>query len=341
MDLKALFYRYLLLLCASALASSFFLPGYYNIPYPKPLGTEFNPVIKRKPINAISEEQPDVVLIGDSVLFFGVDHEKLSGLLGAKTYSIAYPGAGSAIWYLAVKNVILEATYTPKYVVVVFRDTKLTLPALHTTGPYFEALDDFAGRREPLVTKLAYINQMSPVEKFAEQYFPVYSARWELRGRLDSHIRYTAPTALLSCPAQCTDASLDSTFGKNNMEIAAFNRGVENLYASEFLNFEKQVVKSFLPHIIQLAEENNIELIFVRTKSLIFPEYEAEPLPLRKYIKSLKVYLSRQENVHFIDLAHDERMKPSFFEDEVHFNKEGRELFTKILADELSPVVNP
>ncbi len=332
------FVRYLLILMVLTFASSLFLPRYYNIPYPKPLGMEFDPVIKKKPINAISEEKPNVVLIGDSVLFVGVDHEKLPQLLGVKTYSIAYPGAGSSIWYLALKNVVLEAAHTPKYVVIVFRDTKLTLPALHTTGPYFEALDDFAGRNEPLVTKLAYINQMSPIEKFAEQYLPIYSARWEIRRALDAHVRYTAPAAL-NCPAPCVNTALDSVFGKNTMEITAFNRGVENLYAPEFLNFEKQVEKSFLPHMIQLAGENEIELIFVRTKSLVFPDRASEPPALRRYIETLGRYLGGYDHVHFIDFAHDERMKPSYFEDEVHFTAEGKEIFTQMLADALKLII--
>lgn len=309
------------------------------MPYPKPLGPQFSANIKMKYTNAISQEQPKVVLVGDSVLFVGVNHEELPKQLGVKTYSIALPGAGSAVWYLILKNAILESTHTPKYVVLLFRDTKLTMSSLHTTGPYFNELDDFAGRQEPLVTQLAYVNAMNPVEKLVEQYIPIYSARWEIRGELDAHIRYTAPSIFWGCPAACTDKILNAAFGKNDLNVTALNRGVEDLYAPEFMDFEDQIKKSFLPHIIQLAQENNITLIFIRTKSMTFPEYASEPSALRNYIKALDLYLSEQDHVQFLDLAHDERLQPDHFADTVHLNEVGKEIFTKILADELMKIV--
>ncbi|MDD2921687.1 MAG: hypothetical protein PHQ36_05310 [Anaerolineales bacterium] len=331
--------QYLLYLFGALLLGGFFLPRYYDMPYPKPLGPQFDPAVKRKFANDITSQQPEVVLVGDSILFVGVDNEKLSEQLGVKTYSAGLPGAGSAIWYLIIKNEILESTPVPKYIVVLFRDTKLTIPAQHTTGRYFDLLDEYAKRSEPLVAQLAFINQMNTAEKIAEQYLPIYGARWDIRSEIDSNVRYKAPAALLNCSAECADEALNSIFGKQDVGAAALSQAVEDIYSPEFMNFEKQNGKSFLPPMIQLAQENGITLIFVRTKSLTYPEYASEPPALRAYGNLLKAYLSRQDNVRYLDLSHDYRILAAYFSDEVHLNAKGREVFTQSLANELKAIL--
>ena len=340
MNSKTIFVRYLWVFIGSLLVSSFILPSRYGIPYPQTLGPKFDSIIKREYVKKITENKPEIVLLGDSVLYFGVDQQSLTRNLGMETYSMGIPGAASAVWYLALKNMILKSAHTPKYVVILFRDSVLTLPWFRTTGRYFELLDDFARPREPLVTELAFINHMSAVEKIAEQYIPLYSARWELRTRLDGRIRYGTVSALLSCPQPCADDALNSIFGKQGVDVVALNRAVEDsqqsLYTSAALNFENQIDKSFLPAMIHLAQENNVTLLFIRTKTLTYPEYASEPPALRAYVKALKNYLSQQNNVSFLDFAHDERIEKSYFSDSLHFNAKGETAFTQILADELS-----
>jgi lysophospholipase L1-like esterase len=339
MNSRKIFSRYLWLLPGLMLTSIFFLSGRYDIPYPQTLGPKFDAIVKKDYLDAISASQPEIVLVGDSVLYFGIDQDQLTSQLKVETYSIGVPGSASAVWYLTLKNTILESPHTPKYVVILFRDTMLTLPAFRTTGRYFELLDDFARPREPLVTELAFVNQMSPLEKLAEQYFPLYSARWELRTRLDERMRYSPSSMFLNCSKPCTDEALNSIFGKQGVDVVALNRAIadsqQTLYTSAALNFENQIDKSFLPAIILMAQENNIELIFVRTKTLTYFEPAYEPPALRAYVESLDQYLSKQDHVYFLDLAHDERIKHEYFSDTVHFNEKGKDAFTKILADEL------
>jgi hypothetical protein len=345
MDSKDLFSRYLLILCASLLAGSFFVPGYYKILYPKPLGAqaEFTPNVQRGGIKEISQDRPEIVLVGDSILYTGVENRELSKALDVKTNSIAVPGSGSAIWYLILKNVILQAKHHPKYVVIPFRDTQLTLPSFRTTGHYFSVVDEYASAHEPLLMDLAYINTMNPAEKIAEQYFPPYSARWLLRDGLNRHLRYFAPSTLLNCPERCTDNAINAVLNKEAMNNINFSiRGaydVNILYARAALDFENQVDQSFLPVIIQLARENNITLVFVRMKNLDYPTHAYETPALSNYIRSLEAYLSKQANVRYLDLSHDERILPAYFSDGAHFNEGGKSAFTLILAGELNKII--
>lgn len=341
MKLQSLLSRYLLILLASFIVGGIFLPRYYHLPYPKPTGsqTELTPNIQKGGINAISENKPDVVLIGDSVLYTGVEDSLLSKSLGLKSYSIAVPGSGSAVWYLILKNVVIAAKHHPKYVIIPFRDTLLTVPSFRTTGHYFSVVDEYAGKDEALLMELAYLNAIRPAERIIDGYFPPYSARWQLRDGINRRARYFPASILLNCAEPCADEAFNSIFDKEGINNLTFNNRASYdagiLYARASLDFSR-VDRSFLPAMIQLAQENDIRLIFVRMKNLEYPNPESETPALTNYISALREYLSGQENIRFLDLSHDARIAPAYFEsDGIHFNAEGKVAFSQILAEAL------
>ncbi len=335
---RARFRLYALYASAALLLCSLVLPRYYDLPYPKPLEPSFSPEIKRQYLKGISETKPKVVFIGDSILY-SLDNAEIARHLGEPTYSIGVPGSATAAWYLALKNEVLAAEHKPEYVVIPFHNTKLTVPELHTTGQYFQVVDDFAGRNEPLTAQLAYVNPLNSLEKAAERYFPLYSARWQLRESLDRQIRFGL-AARFGVLQERANAALDSLFDRKESNFAVPTRGPENIYAPEEMNFKKRLGESFLPHIIQLARENGLRLVFVRVPNMVYPNYASEPPSLRRYIAALSAYLSAQQGVTLIDLAYDERMKPEYFEEDgVHFTLEGRAVFVQILAEALKPIV--
>lgn len=341
--MPAIFTHYLWLLAAGLIAASLTLPARYGIPYPQELGPKFDAIVNQEDVRGISAQQAEVVVFGDSFVLFGVDAALVTEKLGVETYAIAMPGSASAAWYLMLKNVILEADAKPRYAVLTFRDTILTLPTYRTTGYYFEIVDNYAQQREPLVTQLAYLNALSPAEKIAEQYLPLYSARWRVREGLDARLRYALP-ATAGCDEECVNDALNYIFGKQKgVDVTAINSAVDDsqkvLYNDEAYDFESEVGKSFLPYMIQLAQERDITLILVRAKTLAYPTYASEPPGLRRYNAALAEYLTRQEHVVFIDLGHDERIEPAHYLDLLHFNAEGKRRFSEILAEELKKVI--
>lgn len=338
MDAKLLLRNFLIFLGAFLLASGMILPGYYNIPYPAPLGPQFEPGVKQEHVSAIDAEHPEFVLIGDSVLYEGVDPLLLSEESGAEVYSIPVPGSGTASWYLVLKNVILSASQRPKYVVILFRNTMLTVPQYRTTGRYFDLLDDYATRNEPLLAQLAFIDQMSPLEKFAAKYIPLYSARLEMREELDNLLRYKIPFALTGCDRACVDDAVEAMFGRE-VNPSALNQMMEDaaltLYAPQEMDFEKQAGGSFLPYMIDLAQANNITLVFVRTKI-----NGSEPSELAGYNLALDSYLSGHDNVVLLDYSVDPRIVPDDYVDSLHMNATGREKFSKILAEDFREILS-
>ena len=108
----------------------------------------------------------------------------------------------------------------------------------------------------------------------------------------------------------------------------------KTLSAPEEMNFEKQVNDSFLPYLIQMAQENNISLIFIRTGI-----FGSDPPALEKYTEALDAYLSKQDHVFLVDFNHDPRSRKELYSDGLHFTEYGKVEFTKILASELVKIV--
>lgn len=335
MNTRLTFLRFLTALGLVLLASGIFLPRRYNFAYPAPLGPVFDARVKGEHLQGIQQSQPSVVLLGDSTLYEGIDPLLLTTELGEPVYEMATPGSGTAAWYLQMKNIVLESSHRPEYVVIFFRNTILTVPQYRTTGRYFALLDDYATKNETLVSELAFVNQMSLLERFAEAYIPLYTARVDIRDDLDNAIRYLPPR-LFSCDRNCTNEAVSSIFGRE-VDPVALNLVQEDaaktLYAQEELNFEAQIDTSLLPYMIELAQKNNVKLVFVRTR-IFGPEPE-----MSAYRNALDTYLLQHDDVYLLDYWNDPRVLESYYVDSLHMNAIGKQEFTKMLADELKAII--
>ena len=166
---------------------SLHLPARYGMPYPMSTGPQFDARVRTTYTEMLDEEQPEIFLLGDSMLAPAVDETVIANTLHKKTLALSLPGTASTIWYLIIKNNIVLAEHKPEYLIVTFRDTMMTLPGYRVTGRYFELIDEFASPEDGLLIERAYLNLMSPAEKFMEAYFPPYSARWRVRESLDHY----------------------------------------------------------------------------------------------------------------------------------------------------------
>jgi hypothetical protein len=335
------FTRYLMVLVPAVVLLSIYIPIRYQISYPREIGPEFDPSIRKNFQNDIDTIQPDIVLLGDSMLGPAVDSTLLAEQLDQNIYTISLPGTASTIWYLIIKNNIVLAEHKPKTLVIFFRDSMMTVPGYRVTGRYFELVDEYAGPNDKVLIQRAYLNPMNPLEKFAEGYFPIYNSRWKIRQSMDYYIRYSLPD-LFGCDKDCVDNGMENVFQENNVApnflSDALAASDTYLYTDKVLNFRQQVDDSFLPEVIRLCKENDIQLILVRMKIMRFPIPVNEPPALEGYAKQMALYLE-QNDVIFFDFAHDPRLTVDDFDDIVHLNEKGRAIFTPILADSLKPYI--
>lgn len=336
-----LFLKFGLILSIIMVATSIILPQSYDIKFPRAPGPELDKQMRTNYIDALVEQKPEIVLIGDSTLVNGVDANLLAQQTGKSVYSIGIPGSASALWYLVLKNNIADSPFKPKYFLVVFRDTMLTAPGYRVHGSYFDQVDEYAARREPELIQLSFVNLMNPLEIMAERYFPLYVVRSNLRGSIDSQIRYFAPQ-LAGCDRDCVDYAMGDMFSGADLEpkvlVDAVAAAESYLYTPDQLDFAKQVKRSYLPEMIRIAKENNIQLVFVRIKVESVDSSVTDSSRFIDYINSLTDYLAN-EKIPLLDFSSAPRLTPDLFRDSIHLNEHGQVVFTQLLADELKKTI--
>jgi hypothetical protein len=332
------FLQFSAILLTLIVASWIVIPARYQVSYPRDIRPQFDKYIRRNYVNDIEAQHPDIVLLGDSMLHPAVNDVVLSERLNQKIMAIGLPGSASTLWYLIVKNNILEAQSPPKYLAIFFRDTMMTVPGYRVTGRYFEQIDEFAGPKDGELIKRAYLNQMNPLEKLAEAWFPPFGSRWSIRQGIDSRIRYTLPSLQLGCEQPCMNNAMEVVFGDLNMDrnflSDALAAADDYLYSNTALNFDQQIGESFLPELIQLTREHNIQLILVRMRILRFAVPGSEPPALSKYNQGLSDYLAAN-GVLYLDYSRETRLSHDEFADPLHMNSAGQAIFTDLFAQDL------
>ena len=289
--------------------------------------------------------KPQIVFIGNSTLREGVEPDQFSQLIGMKTINLVQDGSASAWWYLALKNVVLKTSHKPEIVGILFRDHYLTDPSFRVDGTYKWNIEQMAEREEPLLDRLAYLGRMDTLTYFLLRYCPLFQKRDRVRAWLDTTIKDKLVSSTMKLKPGFADRAIERVFADENMDKNQLT--VRQLKAASLQNntsydFKQEVEQSFLPYMIKLAKDNDINLVFIRLKRRRDTEQGKEPKKLKKYIQDLNGYLS-ENDLPFLDFTHDERIKIEHFDvgDHLaHFRRSnGREVFTQILAEGMRPVI--
>jgi hypothetical protein len=335
------FLRYFLILLVTLVLLSALIVTRGWAAFPGQPNPRFDAKIDMTHLDEIAAEQPQIILLGDSMVGENVDTPALSESLERSIYTISYPATASTMWYLSIKNNIVISPHKPKALVILFRDTVLTAPEYRADGKYIKVLDVLAGSDEELLIQLAYINHMNPLEKIAKQYFPLYEFGFRARDKAEAFIRFLPTRFLLGCGNRCVDQALLDIFNFHTMAAPTANDPVAQsesiLYTSRALDFHRQVDNSLLPEIIRLCRANGIQLILVRGKTISFVGIP-EPAGLRGYMLDLEEYLA-QNGVLFADLETDSRLGTADYLDRFHVLPEARGTYTQMLAEALKPLL--
>ena len=142
------FRRYAVLMVVLLVATTLYLPWKLGVTYPKPLGPSLTVRFKDGYKTDLIKSQADIAMIGDSILRYSVDPARFSELTGLKVFKLDIPGSASAAWYLAIKNVFAAVPHKPRYVLVTFRDTILTVPGYRVNGIQRDFLGKDDGRQK-------------------------------------------------------------------------------------------------------------------------------------------------------------------------------------------------
>jgi hypothetical protein len=289
-------------------------------------------------VRKLNHRQPELILIGNSMLGEGVDERQLEARLKMPAATVWTGGVGSAWWYLVVKNIIPQLKKKPTLIGIVFRDNHLTLPAMRVTGKHKPLIDSLAGNNEELLDRLAYLSQENFLSLQLKKYIPLFNKRESCKQALDSALKGFASRLLRLSGPKAVDQAAASVFASGKMIPALLNeRQLEDERkqdsAKEDLSFQPE--KTFLKPIIELCREQDVRLVFIRVKRRRDLEAGRQSKELLEYMDKLEKYL--QENqVNLLDYTGSSAIQKEHFGEGDHLNRQsGRQLFTALLADDL------
>jgi hypothetical protein len=301
-------------------------------------------------LETLRTERPEIVFVSNSILLDSTDDKIFTELTGRKTLIIGHRGSACAWWYLALKNVVLSShtrpfaptERRPALVVFFFRDYDLTDPGFRVTGLYKTGIDEMSLPKEPVLDTLAYRGTMNPVTYLLTRYCPLYQHRQRMSQQLGSRVRNKVVCLLSDLPGY-TDQAIDRVFLEENLDaelltirqLAAASR--QTAVAGDF---PRQLHRSFLPHMIDLAEAQGVRLAVVRMKRRRDTIPNCEPPALREYIQDLAAYLAENQ-VPFIDFTHEPRLTLDQYGagDHLMATPAIQRHFTSLLAERLAPVL--
>jgi hypothetical protein len=280
-------------------------------------------------VNDLRGGRPDYITIGDSMAGTRIDTGDLGRLVyGRRVVGLFDAGRGSAFWYLAFKNWIVEAGVKPRTVIFFFRDENLTDP-LFRVWP--GSLDRAASEAEPRLNEILAARANGTffrVHQAAQAVYQYDAVRAWLEPKL-----LRAPAALASESA-APDAFLDRMNEEvfklealRPMVLADMEAADDKAY-----DFRKFLPVSLLPEILRLSKVYDVPVAFVRVQRR--PEGNKPPRQskaLKRYVSDLASYLAAN-GAGFHDDWGDPELTLEMYGDGDHIKSEYRSYYTAVLV---------
>jgi hypothetical protein len=295
--------------------------------------------------------RPDYLVIGDSMLTTRMEAEAISQLSGRKFYFYARGGASSAAWFLYLKNVVFKSGVHPRAIIFIFRNQYLTWPRFRVNGQYRANLERVDDGDEPLLSRLLLPDPPQPWD----------AVGWASRWLVEPGGVFYAKTASGEFHSRLENLALDLTsFGAKKAERRAYltkrfdlaslradvaaelpaeGSNIDNSDAGRPRVFDPSPSRSFLPHMVQMAKDAGIPLVFFRVKCRPGPDQvTAQSEELAEYTRSLKGWLQSQ-NCFFYDETSDPKITLDLYHDGDHLSEAAKPWWTDYFWKRMAPLL--
>lgn len=284
----------------------------------------------------VRDENPEVVLIGNSMVGRGVDLKLLGENLGARLTTLHVNGTRAPTWYLVLKNRVFAQGHRPHAVLIVGASSAMVGNQIEGYGGL--AHNAHRGPVEEVVDAKTSGNQPGPAQwKWAKL------RRDQLRANiLDSIRRWT--TSMVFANAIAADGAADpDAWAKTQLEEvfgdAAAMRNVTPSRVIPVVEIETQeeqtedtdVEDTFIPDLVKLAAEHDARIVFVRVP--IAPSHLGGEDAVEPLMKRSLSWLAGQD-AGYLDMR-TIGLTDTDFVDYLHLNKTGRRKLTKALGTQL------
>lgn len=284
-----------------------------------------------KAIERLRYGRPAWVFIGDSMLGTRIDPLQFANMSGRGNAAFLYHAAtGPSWWYLAFKNQLVASGVKPRCVFFFFRDTNLTDTMWRLAGHYGHALDRVATSYEPELDGLVaartrgawaqihnVINRTYEVD-VATMWMEPLVRRWFVRWRYpDTQSR------------RAFEVSEEKAFA---LEFLRSDVG-SDLSVADHPDFARDLPTSVLPLILDLAEQNDLHLCFVRVQRRPENGHAPQTPGLQRYVSDFAAYV-QSRGASFRDDTDDPEMTLDLYSDGDHVRDRRRytEIFHRRVA---------
>jgi hypothetical protein len=277
---------------------------------------------------------PQYVFIGDSTLGSRIDPKYMTRNLRLPAWWVMQPGTGSAYWYLALKNAVLDSGVKPKVVFIFFRDFLLTDVLFRVDDQFRWTVDTLAGPVEPELDR-AIARRLDGSWHAVPRLLDAAYAFRPVRAAADTLARQL-PVQAVAGPARAGELQqhLNASFGLEKLRpmIAADIASGED----ELGDFARMLPRSVLPDMIALGRAHGVRLCFVRVQRRPRPDGPPAQSPLlRRYISDLRRYVESNGAV-FRDDTGDPDYPLAWYTDGDHTAFRYRQRYTELFSQKLA-----
>lgn len=280
-------------------------------------------------LRALTDADPEYVFIGNSLLETRIDPGRLSRALGgASVQSLATPGSQSAIWYLQLKNLVAASGARPRAVFIFFRNDLITRPLARIGGQNLELTESLSPGDEPVFDRV--ISRSRGVEQQIEAVLEdVYPVQLRQEEALDLISR--AAAAPLGPGRPVLLERTDDLFTFANFRDTA----QEIDEPTAIREFGDSVEDSFLPAMLDVAEQHGLELVFIRIQARPTESGAARQSgALARYSDELAVYLAAR-GVGYHDFTGDPDVDTALYYDGYHIYERYIPVWTDLFLERL------
>ena len=305
-----------------------------------PVRRDFDP----KPIARLRKKQPEVVIIGDSVLGGSINPQLFAKEVGVKDVELLWNGgAASAAWYLLLKNYVVASGIHPQLVCIFFRERMLTDATFRTTPTYRRFLESLRHENEPVYHSILRGNESEEenvLGRVIDWLYPLNSRR---------HVQEEKISRLAFRIAEGGSASIghlrrrvNETFDVAKLRDEIMNESAE-VSGEKPEEFSADPERNFLPHIVETAKQAGIPLCFVREKRYPLPDGTTpQSEDMRRYMADLRAWVD-SHGCAFVDLTNDPEPNESMYlkPGDDHIRPGAKDEVTTIYATKLRPLLHP
>ncbi|RFC46711.1 MAG: hypothetical protein DVB23_001461 [Verrucomicrobia bacterium] len=326
----------------------------------------------RGTIGRLEQAKPQWVLIGNSMLYTRLTEGKLTEVSGVKSSLLARGRSQSAMWLLFLKNVLLQSKARPAVVTIFFRDTDLTWPDFRVTGGNERAIADLRGPEQPEWVQVLGRKDQSKGEPlhglpnqasgFLRWLFPTDRLRaaaqrqiqerafraTRVGTRANSSVRRAELNDRFSLSHLRSDLGSDAAPIRVGWEMAKV--GAETIdmgfYEDGPVRFDSSPGASFLPHLVALAKQHQLQLHFHRIKRRPAANHSRpDGQVMTAYMTELSAYL-REQGCLFTDESGDPALTLDMYVDGDHLSSKEdvqaryHRLFWERVRPQLAPHFN-